>query len=361
MSVQLNDAFYSSSTGHCSENRQQRCAGNSLRISCKANFFVFIVFLAVCLAFCTGGWADTSENATKTIPLGVHIVELHDFDPKTSSFQADFWLWALTPPDMKNWIQMLDYPTGIRVEKVNTMEQPVEGKVWASTNISGKFRTDWRLKSFPLDRLHLRIPIEESSFDASNLGFSADTINSSAKDAMLPAGWCLKDFSIESSIHHYVTNLGNPSKTSQSSSEYSKLTLNMEIERESFAVFWKLTAIPYIATILVFLNFFVGFESSMLSPRFSILVGSLFAACVSMRGTNSELGTADVFTLLDSIHVATLAYIFLGILCTLASRELFHRHVDEKKILFWNAITGVASLGIYAAVNVALVWSALHS
>jgi hypothetical protein len=40
---------------------------------------------------------------------------------------------------------------------------------------------------------------------------------------------------------------------------------------------------------------------------------------------------------------------------------LFHRHVDEKKILFWNAITGVASLGIYAAVNVALVWSALHS
>jgi hypothetical protein len=135
----------------------------------------------------------------------------------------------------------------------------------------------------------------------------------------------------------------------------------MEIERESFAVFWKLTAIPYIATILVFLNFFLGFENSMLSPRFSILVGSLFAACVSMRGTNSELGTADVFTLLDSIHVATLAYIFLGIFCTLASREMLHRHVDEKKILFWNAICGFASLGIYAAGNVALVWSALHS
>jgi hypothetical protein len=31
------------------------------------------------------------------------------------------------------------------------------------------------------------------------------------------------------------------------------------------------------------------------------------------------------------------------------------------QILFWKAITGVASLGIYAAVNVGLVWSALRS
>lgn len=96
-------------------------------------------------------------------------------------------------------------------------------------------------------------------------------------------------------------------------------------------------------------------------PRLSILIGSLFAACVSMKGTNAELGTADVFTLLDSIHVATLAYIFFGILCTIASREMFHRHVAEKKILFWNIIIGVASLGIYTAVNAALIWSAIHS
>jgi hypothetical protein len=196
-------------------------------------------------------------------------------------------------------IQMLDYPTGIRVEKVNTMEQPVEGKVWSSTNISGKFRTDWRLKSFPLDRLHLRIPIEESSFDASNLGFSADTINSSAKDAMLPAGWCLKDFSIESSIHHYVTNLGNPSKTSQSSSEYSKLTLNMEIERESFAVFWKFTAIPYIATILVFLNFFVGvFNLLPILP----LDGGHMAVAIA-----DEIRSGGVLVMTDPAIVAYLA------------------------------------------------------
>ncbi len=43
------------------------------------------------------------------------------------------------------------------------------------------------------------------------------------------------------------------------------------------------------------------------------------------------------------------------------TREMFHRHVAEKKILFWNIIIGVASLGIYAAVNAALVWSAIHS
>ena len=289
------------------------------------------------------------------------MVELHDFDPKSSSFQADFWLWAHTPPDMENWIQSLDYPTGISVERVNTDQKLLNGKLWAYTNISGKFRKDWSLKNFPLDRLHLQIPIEESTLDASHLRFSADKINSSAKETVLPAGWRLRNFTIQTDVHKYGTNFGNPSKSNFSSSEYANLTLDIEIERQSSAVFWKLTAIPYIATILAFLSFLIVFDNFLMFPRFSILIGSLFAACVSMKGTNAELGTADVFTLLDSIHVATLAYIFFGILCTIASREMLHRHIAEKKILFWNIIIGVASLGIYTAVNAALVWSAIHS
>ena len=304
--------------------------------------------------------ADNNDPLPRTIPLGIYMVELHDFDPKGSSFQADFWLWARTPPDMANWIPSLDYPTGIHTEQVNTTEQMFDGARWACTNVSGKFRKDWKLKNFPLDRLHLQIPIEESTLDASKLRFSADTINSSAKETVLPAGWRLRNFTIQSGVHHYATNFGNPAKPAHSSSEYASLTIDIEIERESFAVFWKLTAIPYIATILAFLSFFVVFDSFLMFPRFSLLIGSLFAACVSMRGLNSELGTADVFTLLDSIHVATLVYIFFGILCTIASREMFHRHVAEKKIFFWNAISGISSLGIYTTVNVALAWNALH-
>lgn len=40
---------------------------------------------------------------------------------------------------------------------------------------------------------------------------------------------------------------------------------------------------------------------------------------------------------------------------------MLHRHVAEKKILFWNMFIGVASLGIYTAMNAALIWSAIHS
>jgi hypothetical protein len=208
------------STGLYIENLEQKCATPFLRngIPRLAKIFAVLIFLTGCLTLCSRGWAASSESATKTVQLGVYMVEMHDFDPKTSSFQADFWLWALTTPDMANWIESLDYPTGIRVDKLNSTEQEVDGKIWASTNVSGKFREDWHLKNFPLDRLHLRIPIEETSLDASNFRFSADHINSSAKDAILPAGWRLKGFSIQPSVHNYVTTLGNPSKPTYSSS-----------------------------------------------------------------------------------------------------------------------------------------------
>jgi hypothetical protein len=170
----------------------------------------------------------------------------------------------------------------------------------------------------------------------------------------------VKDFSLKSGLQQYVTNFGDPSKPPHSTSEYARLVIDVEIERESSAVFWKLTAIPYATAILAFLSFFVVFDSFLMFPRFSLLIGSLFAACLSMRSTNSELGTADVFTLLDSIHVATLVYIFFGIIFTIVSRAMFHLQVAEKKILFWNIVTGVASIGIYALVNLALVWSAVR-
>jgi hypothetical protein len=94
--------------------------------------------------------------------------------------------------------------------------------------------------------------------------------------------------------------------------------------------------------------------------RFSLLIGSLFAACVSLRGLNSELGSADVFTLMDTIHVATLGYVLFAILCAIISRDLFKREVPEQKIFFWNMLTAIASLGIFVAVNVALVWNAMN-
>ncbi len=322
---------------------------------------ISIVFLLIGMSWVS---ADTtaSKRPTETVPLGIHMVELGDFDPKSSSFQANFWLWAVTPSRMSNWIQTLDYPTGIDVKKITAKEKLVGGKLWASVNVMGKFRTNWDLKDFPINRPSLQIQIEETSLDSSNLFFSADKINSSAKDALLPAGWRISDFSIESGSHRYTTNFGDPSKTTQSSSEYSEVRIRIELERESFAVFWKMTIIPYLAAILVLLSFFFVFRFEMLViARIPILIGSLFSVSLSMRGGTSELGTADVFTLLDSIHVTTFALILITFLWTISSDKIFRHDSEEKNIKFWNMLMGVALLVIYAAVNAVLVLSALKN
>ena len=177
-----------------------------------------------------------------------------------------------------------------------------------------------------------------------------------------PAGWRIHDFSIESGSHRYTTNFGDPSKTSQSSSEYSEVRIRIELERESFAVFWKMTIIPYLAAILVLLSFFFVFRFEMLViARIQIIIGSLFAASLSMRGGTSELGTADVFTLLDSIHVTTFVLILITFLWTITSDKIFPHNSDDTNSKFWNMLMGVALLGIYAAVNAVLVLSALKN
>ena len=322
---------------------------------------ISIVFLLIGMSWASAD-ATASKHPTETVPLGIYMVELGDFDPKSSSFRANFWLWAVTPSKMSNWIQTLDYPTGIDVKKITAKEKLVDGKLWASVNVMGKFRTDWDLKDFPINRPILQIQIEETSLDSSNLFFSADKINSSAKDVLLPAGWRIHDFSIESGSHRYTTNFGDPSKTSQSSSEYSEVRIRIELERESFAVFWKMTIIPYLAAILVLLSFFFVFRFEILViGRIQIIIGSLFATSLSMRGGTSELGTADVFTLLDSIHLTTFVLILITFLWTITSDKILPHNSADTNIKFWNMLMGVFLLVIYAAVNAVLVLSALKN
>ena len=321
---------------------------------------ISIVFLLIGMSWASAD-ATASKHPTETVPLGIYMVELGDFDPKSSSFRANFWLWAVTPSKMSNWIQTLDYPTGIDVKKITAKENLVDGKLWASVNVMGKFRTDWNLKDFPINRPSLQIQIEETSLDSSNLFFSADKINSSAKDALLPTGWRIHNFSIESGSHRYTTNFGDPSKTSQSSSEYSEVRIRIELERESFAVFWKMTIIPYLAAILVLLSFFFVFRFEILViGRIQIIIGSLFATSLSMRGGTSELGTADVFTLLDSIHMTTFVLILITFLWTITSDKILPHNSADTNIKFWNMLMGVVLLAIYAAVNAVLVLSALN-
>ena len=321
---------------------------------------ISIVFLLIGMSWASAD-ATASKHPTETVPLGIYMVELGDFDPKSSSFRANFWLWAVTPSKMSNWIQTLDYPTGIDVKKITAKEKLVDGKLWASVNVMGKFRTDWNLKDFPINRPSLQIQIEETSLDSSNLFFSADKINSSAKDALLPTGWRIHNFSIESGSHRYTTNFGDPSKTSQSSSEYSEVRIRIELERESFAVFWKMTIIPYLAAILVLLSFFFVFRFEILViGRIQIIIGSLFATSLSMRGGTSELGTADVFTLLDSIHLTTFVLILITFLWTITSDKILPHNSADTNIKFWNMLMGVVLLAIYAAVNAVLVLSALN-
>lgn len=319
--------------------------------------FVAITAVLLFLACSRHAHAVVEKNSPSQIRLGVYLVELEDFDARNHSFTAEFYLWAISPLGYNKWIQSLGFPNTIMVESSQVFEKETNGTLWSSVHVSGEFRAQWDLHNHPFDRRELVIVVEESFFDSTQLVFQVDQENSLGAEALLPAGWHITNFEVTPTSKKYSTAFGDPSKPPKSASECARLEIKIEISRDSHAIFWKLTTIPYISTIMVFLSFFLKSGS----PRFSVMIGSLFATSFSLRGLNSELGSTDIFTLMDAIHLATLVYVILGIFCALASRELFKQGVPEFKINKWNIIFGIVSMGAFIALNLALVWNAMNS
>ena len=156
----------------------------------------------------------------------------------------------------------------------------------------------------------------------------------------------------------YVTTFGDPS-LQDGKSEYSRLALAISIERDKRTSFWKLTAGVYAAFILSLLAFFYDSDqTSLMSARSSILVGSLFAAIINMRASEGILGHTENLTLVDKIHILTIFYVFAGALATIISRLLSEKKQGKKAMRLDRLVFFPSFLISYVAINVVLVWMA---
>jgi hypothetical protein len=321
-----------------------------------------IAALAICFLLGAGiamsPRAAAQEGETPaSCRVGVDVLTIHSFNTGANTFDAGFWIWSVCPDDRVKPLTAVEFVNANRVALSLEGATVVDGVVWSYARVEGTFRYFWDLTNFPFDRHTLEIRIESSELDASAFVFVADTGGSAFEPDMPLAGWDVASFNVGSSISTYETTYGDP-RIPEGTSDYSRFTVGIGLERDDFSSFVKLTFVVYMAFLLSLVSYFINLETpTMLAARLGVISGALFAVAVNLHTVSSTLGSQEGLTLLGRIHVATMAAILTGAVGALGAQMLVERGRSEAALKRFDRNAMLTVMVAYVLINVWLIGS----
>ena len=270
----------------------------------------------IIIAFFISLVANNSTNAQpQEAQVGFYLMNLYGMNMDEHSFYADFYVWF-------KWRGEID-PTNI--EFVNSIEKwsmdnaafdgdstPVvlkDGTKYKIFRKEGRFFHAFSLNRFPLDQHSLDIQIENPEYPASSLVYVPDTNAALIRSTLNIVGWEQKKCALNTQIHDYGSNFGNPEENAQ---RYSNLSLNITIARP-FSYFLLKMLLPLLVVMLV------GFGSLLLHPehidsRSSLPIGALLTAVFLQQSYSDALPDTGYMVLMDKIYLLSYALISLVLL-----------------------------------------------
>src|SRR4051794_40858346 len=291
-----------------------------------------------------------SDAAPTTCRVGLYLRDLHSFNPTADTFGADLWLWSVCPTADHQPLQTMEF---VNSDDVAVLLDVGDEQRWTQRNVDGTFRYDWEERNFPFDRHTLTIEMEEGVEDVHGLVYDPDTANSGVDPELeLPGGWRMTGSTLVASTNTYDTTFGDPDLPAGGSSEYSRLTLSIDLERTDLGGFFKLTAVVYAAFFFSLLTYVMHLEiMNGIGARVTLLAIALFATAVNLGNASNALGTASGLTLVDKIHVMVLVYILVAAIVTVISRVLLDRGVAAAEVARLNYRVGAMVIISFGALN----------
>lgn len=289
---------------------------------------------------------------------GAFVSDIYNLSQTNRSFDADIWFWANCPTEERKPLRQMEYMNANRIV-VGLDDVINRGNVWWSTRkISATWRIDWDVAAYPFDRQTLRMVVEEGIDDTARFSYSADTARSAASPDIDIPGWRVTDFRVAVDTRRYPTTFGDPNLAATAGSEFSRLTVEVDIARDGLLSFLKLTAVVYISAILAILSFRLD-ASTNFGDRFGLLVGTLFSTVVSMSVVNNALGSDDQLTLIDLIHISCLLVILGGVILTLIANYRAKRGVDPALLRRTDFSSQFVVAGAFTGLNALMIGLAL--
>jgi hypothetical protein len=291
--------------------------------------------------------AYAGEGQKDTVLVGIYITSIHDIDFKQKEFATTFWLWLkYKNPDL-DFVNNLEVSNAKTVDKAFSTIDTSGGRISLQMKLQCVLKDSWKISNFPFDEQKLRIIIENSQFDASNMIFVADTLGEHFDQRFTLRGWNIDSCILSTGKRVYQTAFGNEEAVKQES-EYSVFRVRLSIAREAGGLFWKMFLGMYLAFLIAYVCFFIHLDS--MDSRFGLSVGALFAVIGNKYIIDSSLPESSSFTLVDTLHGITLLFILIMITANTYALRLIKQNKIPKSVQFDN-IAGIILLASYISLN----------
>lgn len=297
-----------------------------------------------------------SLNAADSIPtkvdVGIYVNKFDQINLKDGKVDVDFYIWFRWNGSGIKPHESFDLVNGEILSREGLSESDVDGRKYACLRVHAIVQKVWNITRFPLDQHDIRLEIEDNDAEQHKLAYVPDIHNSGLNDKAVAAGWLISAGEANVGINRYATNYGDISLPTGAESVYSRFNYSVHIVRPGYSLFLKLFSGLFIAASISFLSLLI--RPIDLDPRFGLGVGAMFAAVASQYVLTSNLPDTQGLTLADALHILTFIFIFITLLESTISLQLWNRGSQRlaERLDHWTLITLVS---IYSAACLAIV------
>jgi hypothetical protein len=283
------------------------------------------------------------------VRVGVYLMNLYDLNMDEHSFYADFYVWF-------KWKGEID-PTNI--EFVNSIEKwsmaiaqsgdsshmsLADGTNYRIYRVEGRFFHSFSLNSFPLDRHVLDIQLESPEHPADSLVYLPDTNAAEIRNTLKLVGWETKGSRLDSKVHDYGTDFGNPEENSQ---RYSNLAFTITLARPVSYFILKML-LPLVVVMLVSIGGLL-LHPSYIDTRSSLPIGGLLTAVFLQQSYSDALPDTGYMVLMDKIYLLAYMLISLVLLQMIRAGNDQMRGKSDLQIIRRERRMAKVFVGIFAA------------
>lgn len=295
-----------------------------------------------------GGTPMRMLHEPLTCVMGVYLQDMRDYKFAERSLFASIRLWSVCPSAADSPLKDLNVlnSNGVSISEINTQKLKNESGYfpnspmvyWSERTVEGSFFHHWSAKNFPFDRHTIVFEFESVRADVSSFVITPDYSHSGFNPSINNGDWIASGFSLNEIEHSYATNFGKPNQHSEGKGTYSRIRMEITLQRTRVTSFLKLCTGVYAAVIIAGIAFLMDVrEPDIVSGRTGLLVGCLFAAIVNMQQAESTLGQSEDITLTDTIHIISIIYILAASVLAMvaylrceAGREDFAQRMDRR-------------------------------
>ena len=261
-----------------------------------------------------------------TAKVGVYILSLYDFNLSDKSFTTDFWIWINHDIDSISFENTIEIPNAKEVNYSMFLDEPKGKGRWITEKVHAVIKSEWDISDFPFDKQVLRIEVEESDKDTTDLIYVADKANSKIDEQLKLKDWVITGFSVSDTARAYNTSYGDPELSGQS--VYGQIKADIILKRiHVWTIFFKLFTGVFVGFLIALFVFFI--KPINVDPRFGLCVGGLFAAVGNKYVVESTVSSVSSNTLIDTLHNLTFVSILIVILISVISLYIFERGGDK--------------------------------